>query len=129
MELGVYILGYIHIRRHNVHQRQRITVLVGIDRIVQGYILRRFAVVAEEIKTLAENSKTTADDSNKNNKDIKETISNLVREAEKLSTIVESVNTRAKNLVSSSEETASSIDNMQVLTGKVESSLKEVIES
>ena len=85
--------------------------------------------MAEEIKKLAEDSKTTADDSNKNNKDIKETVERLIDEAGKLNEIVDRVNGRAMNLVASSEEATASISLVKDVTGSVERSLKQIIES
>lgn len=110
-------------------QTNLLALNASIEAARAGEAGRGFAVVAEEIKNLADNSKTTADDSNKNNNDIKETINKLIQEAEKLSAIVDGVNERAKNLVESSESTASSIGTMQSLIGDVENSLKQVIES
>ena len=85
-------------------------------------------MVADEIKKLAEDSKTTADDSNANNKDVKETIEHLIEEAEKLTEIVQSVSGRATTLVASAEETAVSISLMKDMTDNVESSLRQVLE-
>jgi hypothetical protein len=110
-------------------QTNLLALNASIEAARAGEAGRGFAVVADEIKNLAENSKTTADDSNKNNKDIKETIERLIQESGRLSEIVESVNERAANLVNSSEETSTSINMMQSLTKDVEDSLKQVLES
>ena len=82
----------------------------------------------EEIKKLADDSKAAADDSNQNNRDIKETIERLIAESGRLSEIVDRVNTRSESLVSSCEQSSSSISLMKNVAEDVESSLKQILE-
>ncbi len=109
-------------------QTNLLALNASIEAARAGEAGRGFAVVAEEIKKLAEDSKAAADDSNENNKDIKETIDRLISESGKLSEIVGRVNVRAENLVSSAEQTASSISLMNDVADNVESSLRQILE-
>ncbi len=110
-------------------QTNLLALNASIEAARAGEAGKGFAVVADEIKTLAENSKVAADDSNKNNKDVKETINRLIEESDRLTVIVNSVNERSESLVSSSEETISSISMMQSVTQKVVDSLKQLLDS
>ena len=109
-------------------QTNLLALNASIEAARAGEAGRGFAVVADEIKTLADNSKTTADDSNRNNSDIQAAIEMLSSEMQNLTKIVGSVNTRAENLVASTEKTTSSVKMMQSLIRGVESSLTQVME-
>jgi methyl-accepting chemotaxis protein len=111
------------------NQTNLLALNASIEAARAGAAGRGFAVVADEIKNLAENSSVTANDSNKNNQDIKETIGKLIEESTRLADIVKKVNSRAENLVASSEETATSINMMTTVTEDVEDSLKQLLDS
>ena len=78
--------------------------------------------------SLAEDSKTTADDSNVNNRDVRETIEHLIEEAGKLSEIVSRINGRTDNLVESSNRITESFRLVKNMADNVEDSLKQILE-
>ncbi len=108
-------------------QTNLLALNASIEAARAGEAGKGFAVVAEEIKKLADDSKATADDSNSNNNDIRSTVEKLIAESERLTEIVRRVKERADNLVTTSEETSSSISVMNDITDNVEDSLKQIL--
>lgn len=82
---------------------------------------RGFAIIAENIKKLADSSKDTASDSDSNKEQIRRAITELLENAEKLIEIIDSVNVRVTNLAASTEEIAASAD----MVSNVSSNLKD----
>lgn len=82
---------------------------------------RGFAIIAENIKKLADSSKDTASDSDANKEQIRTAIDELLKDAEKLISIIDGVNLRVTNLAASTEEIAASAD----MVSTVSADLKE----
>ena len=71
---------------------------------------RGFAIIAENIKKLADSSKDTAIDSDRNKEEIQTSVTGLLTKAENLISVIDSVKARVTNLAASTEEIAASAD-------------------
>lgn len=78
----------------------------SIEAARAGEAGRGFAVVAKEINSLAGSSKKTAGSSNESKIKIEDAIGSIMKNAEKLLTVVEQVSERTQNLAASTEEMA-----------------------
>lgn len=79
----------------------------SIEAARAGEAGRGFAVVAKEINSLAGSSKKTAGSSNESKIKIEDAIGGIMKNAEKLLTVIEQVSERTQNLAASTEEMAS----------------------
>lgn len=96
----------------------------SIEAARAGEAGRGFAIIAENIKKLADHSKDTASDSDLNKEQIQGAIEDLLNNAGKLIDIIDSVNTRVTNLAASTEEIAASAD----MVRNISSDLKDKLE-
>lgn len=97
----------------------------SIEAARAGSAGRGFAIIAENIKKLAESSKETALDSGKNQEKIGEAVATLQERAEKLIEIIGNVNDKVTSLAAATEEIAAAT----VEVGNVADNLKEKIDT
>ncbi|MCM1428151.1 MAG: methyl-accepting chemotaxis protein [Eubacterium sp.] len=87
---------------------------------------RGFAIIAENIKKLADSSKDTASDSDRNKSEIQSAITTLFGDAEKLISIIDGVNVRVTNLAAATEEIAASADMISTISSDLKDKLSEL---
>lgn len=89
---------------------------------------RGFAIIAENIKKLADSSKDTASDSDSNKEQIQGAINELLVRAEKLIDIIDGVNVRVTNLAAATEEIAASADMVSTISADLKDKLDSLKE-
>ena len=108
----------------NVAEETNLLALnASIEAARAGESGRGFAIIAENIKKLADLSKETASDSDANKEQIQHAIADLLSDAEKLIDIIDSVNVRVTNLAASTEEIAASADMVKNVSADIKQKL------
>lgn len=98
----------------------------SIEAARAGEAGRGFAIIAENIKKLADHSKDTASDSDQNKEQIQNAIENLLQNASKLIEIIDGVNVRVTNLAASTEEIAASADMVSTISADLKDKLERL---
>lgn len=124
-------LGDLEVNNANVisiaNQTNLLALNASIEAARAGEAGKSFAVVAEQINVLAQNSKDTVSKSDQTKTDIGVSIDKLHKDTDELLQIVEAVDGRIHNLVASTQEIASASEDVKKVTKSVREKLYELV--
>lgn len=100
----------------------------SIEAARAGAAGRGFAIIAENIKKLADSSKNTAFDSEESQEKIVDAVLNLQHRAEQLIEIIDGVNTRVTSLAAATEQIAAATAEVSNITSVMKTKMEELVQ-